>query len=75
MSKQHFIWEHYSILAKAANGGNKHKVRCNHCEREFTMGITRAKAHHAGVPGAGVACCKSTPPELRAQLVKEVSVG
>lgn len=61
------------IKKSTAKNGGKDKVQCKHCLSEYTIGTTRAKAHLAGVTGTGVAVCKSAPPELRAQLIKEVS--
>ncbi|XP_075661640.1 putative disease resistance protein RGA4 [Castanea sativa] len=55
------FWVH----AEKVNGGLKFK--CNHCQRVFSGGASRIKAHLAGVSGHDIVACDAVPPDVQNQ--------
>lgn len=75
MAPNHYVWEHFDIVEASNKPSGHHKARCKHCENTFTIGTSRAKAHHAGYTGAGIAVCKSTPADLRERLQSSIKAA
>jgi hypothetical protein len=69
-----FEWDLCTILED--RGTRKEpRVRCSYCEKEYTGGVTRIRAHVLGnKPGLGVGKCAGTvqavPPEVTQRLQK-----
>ncbi|XP_075661639.1 putative disease resistance protein RGA4 [Castanea sativa] len=55
------FWAH----AEKVNGGLKFK--CNYCQRDFSGGASRIKAHLAGVSGHDIVACDAVPPDVQNQ--------
>ncbi|KAF3944276.1 hypothetical protein CMV_029246 [Castanea mollissima] len=55
------FWAH----AEKVNGGFKFK--CNYCQRDFSGGASRIKAHLAGVSGHDIVACDAVPPDVQNQ--------
>ncbi|KAF3970506.1 hypothetical protein CMV_005809 [Castanea mollissima] len=51
------FWDH----AEKLNDG----FICNYCEKEFTGGATRIKAHLAGIPGHDIQACNAVPQDVQ----------
>jgi hypothetical protein len=73
--RKHYVWEHFDLVEASDKTSGHDKAKCKHCKVTFTLGTTRAKAHHAGIAGAGIVTCPCSPPELQERLVSEITVA
>ncbi|KAL4631819.1 hypothetical protein ACB092_04G005100 [Castanea dentata] len=51
------FWDHAEKL--------KDGFKCNYCEKKFTGGASRIKAHLAGIPGHDIQACNAVPQEVQ----------